>query len=84
MTLFAYAVRRTIGAVIVFLIVVLLTMFALASMDTPPLRGGPLAVGGQLALWTRWSSSWETFPPVALTLVSLVAGVVVLRRRLAR
>jgi hypothetical protein len=84
MSLLAYAVRRTIGAVIVFLILVLLTMFALASVDTPPLRGGPPAVGDQLAFWTRWSSGWATFPPVALTIVGSMAMLVVVRRRLSR
>jgi len=84
MTLLAYAVRRTIGAAVVFLIVVLLTMFALASVDTPPLRGGPSVVGDQLALWTRWSNGWGTFPLVALTTAGFIAMLVVVRRRLVR
>jgi hypothetical protein len=35
MTLLAYAVRRTNGAVIVFLIVVMLTMFAIGNIGLP-------------------------------------------------
>jgi hypothetical protein len=84
MSLFAYAVRRTFGAVIVFLIVVLLTMFALASVDTPPLRGGPSVVGDQLAFWTRWSDGWASFPLMALAVVGFIAMLVVVGRRLAR
>ena len=82
MTLLAYAVRRTIGAAVVFLIVVLLTMFARASVDTPPLRGGPSVVGDQLALC--WSNGWGTFPLVALTTAGFIAMLVVVRRRLVR
>jgi hypothetical protein len=84
MTLLAYAVRRTIGALIVFLLVVLLTMFALASVDTPPLRGGPPVIGDQLAAWTSWSHNWETFPSAALAALGLLTAFVLLRRRLAR
>jgi hypothetical protein len=38
MTLFAYAVRRTIGAAIVFLLVVFLIQLAIESNNLNPLR----------------------------------------------
>jgi hypothetical protein len=72
MTLFAYAVRRTIGAVIVFLLVVMLTMFAVGRVGLP--------------LWSRsergpfpdfvnpWYEPWGSFPGYALTGLGL--GVV--------
>ena len=84
MTLLAYAARRTIGAVIVFLIVVMLTMFAIGSIGLPnwsqPERGPfPDFVN-------PWYGPWARFPMYALTMLGVVAVAttvwrIALRRR---
>jgi hypothetical protein len=82
MTLLAYAVRRTIEALIVFLIVVMLTMFAIGNIGLPHWsvsERGPFP-----SFVNPWYEPWARFPAFALATLGLVAGVVVIRRRLAR
>lgn len=81
MTLFAYAVRRTIGAVIVFLIVVMLTMFAVGRVGLPfwsVSERGPFP-----DFVNPWYGPWASFPAYALTALGLVA-LATIASRLAR
>jgi hypothetical protein len=84
MTLLAYAVRRTIGAVVVFLIVVMLTMFAVGSVG---LAGWSPENGPIPDFVNPWYGPWASFPTYALTALGLAAmatvawGLVVRRRR---
>jgi hypothetical protein len=85
MTLLAYAVRRTFGAVLVFLIVVMLTMFAVANADRAPIRSvSEHAVPQQLDAWTHTSERWASFPVLGLGVLAVAFTALVLRRRLAR
>jgi hypothetical protein len=82
MTLLAYAVRRTIGAVVVFLVVVMLTMFAVGSVGLPGWRSenGPIP-----DFVNPWYEPWASFPMYALTVLGMVAvATVVLRLALRR
>ena len=81
MTLLAYAVRRTIGAVVVFLIVVLLTMFAVGSVGLPGWgsENGPIP-----DFVNPWYEPWASFPMYALTLVGLAAVATAAWRLAAR
>jgi hypothetical protein len=81
MTLLAYAARRTIGAVTVFLIVVMLTMFAVGSVGLPnwsQAESGPIP-----DFVNPWYSPWASFPTYALTVLGVVT-VVTAAWRLAR
>ena len=70
MTLLAYAARRTVGAVIVFLIVVMLTMFAVGSVGLP----GWQSENGPIPDFVNpWYGPWARFPAHALTVLGLVA-----------
>jgi hypothetical protein len=77
MTLLAYAVRRTFGAVLVFLIVVMLTMFAVGSVGLPGWRSenGPIP-----DFVNPWYGPWASFPAYALTVLGLVVGAAVVWR----
>jgi hypothetical protein len=70
MTPLAYAARRTIGAVIVFLIVVMLTMFAVGSVG---LAGWSPENGPIPDFVNPWYQPWASFPMHALTAVGLAA-----------
>lgn len=82
MTLLAYAVRRTIGAVIVFLFVVMLTMFAVGNIGLPhwsvPERG-PFP-----SFVNPWFEPWAKFPGHALAAVALVAIATIAWRYIGR
>ena len=82
MTLLAYAVRRTIGAAIVFLIVVMLTMFAIGNIGLP--HWSVPEMGPFPSFVNPWFELWASFPAFALAALGLIAGLVVVRRRLAR
>jgi len=82
MSLFAYAVRRTIGAVIVFLIVVMLTMFAVANIGLP--HWSVSEMGPFPSFVNPWYEPWASFPAATLAALCLIGGVVILRRRLSR
>jgi hypothetical protein len=84
MALFAYAVRRTIAAVIVFLVVVGLTMFAVANVDHAPIRSLPEHVVPQVDAWTHISENWATSPMVAVGMVASAITALALRRRFTR
>ena len=82
MSLFAYAIRRTIGAVIVFLIVVMLTMFAIGNIGLPHWsvsERGPFP-----SFVNPWYEPWARFPAYALGALGVVAAGVAIRRRLGR
>ena len=82
MTLLASSVRRTIGAVIVFLVVIMLTMFAVGSIDgsvRARFESDPF-----LNRLNPWHESWASFPAYALLALGLIAAVVALRRGRAR
>ncbi|HET6657320.1 MAG TPA: hypothetical protein VFG61_05445 [Gaiellaceae bacterium] len=82
MTLLAYAVRRTIGAVIVFLVVVMLTMFAVGSIGLPHWsvsERGPFP-----SFVNPWYEPWASFPTAALVVLGVLAAAVFVRRRLVR
>jgi hypothetical protein len=81
MTLFAYAARRTIGAVIVFLIVVMLTMFAIGSIGLP--RWSP--ENGPIPDFVNpWYQPWASFPTYALTVLGVTAVGAIVWRLAAR
>jgi hypothetical protein len=81
MTLLAYAARRTIGAVIVFLIVVMLTMFAVGSVGLPGWRSenGPIP-----DFVNPWYGPWASFPTYALSVAGLAAVGAIAWRLAAR
>jgi hypothetical protein len=81
MTLLAYAARRTIGAVIVFLIVVMLTMFAVGSVG---LAGWSPENGPIPDFVNPWYQPWASFPMYALTAVGLAAVGAIVWRLAAR
>jgi hypothetical protein len=81
MTLLAYAVRRTIGAAIVFLIVVLLTMFAVGTVG---LQGWRSESGPIPDFVNPWFGPWASFPTYALTVVGLAAVATAAWRLAAR
>jgi len=82
MTLLAYAVRRMIGAVVVFLLVVMLTMFAVGSIGVSS-RGR--FESDPFPTWLNpWHEPWASFPMYAVVALGLLAAAVGLRRRLAR
>jgi hypothetical protein len=82
MSLFAYAVRRMIGALVVFLLVVMLTMFAIESIGVSS-RGR--FESDPFPTWLNpWHEPWASFPKYAVVALGLLAVAVVLRRRLAR
>jgi hypothetical protein len=79
MILLAYAVRRTIGAAIVFLIVVMLTMFAIGSIGLP--HWSVAEMGPFPSFVNPWFEPWAEFPEYALAALGFVAVLVVVRRR---
>jgi hypothetical protein len=82
MALLAYAVRRTIGAAVVFLIVVMLTMFAIGNIGLPHWS---VSERGPFPTFVNpWYEPWARFPAAALAVLGLVAVLLVLRRRLTR
>jgi hypothetical protein len=81
MTLLGYAARRTVGAVIVFLIVVMLTMFAVGSVGLP----GWQSENGPIPDFVNpWYGPWAMFPAYALTVLGLVAVGAIVWRLVAR
>lgn len=81
MTLLAYAARRTIGAVVVFLIVVLLTMFAVGSVG---LAGWSPENGPIPDFVNPWYQPWARFPMYALTTLGVAAVEAIAWRFAAR
>jgi hypothetical protein len=81
MTLLAYAVRRTIGAVVVLLTVVLLTMFAVGNVGLPGWRSenGPIP-----DFVNPWYGPWASFPTYALSVLGLAAVGAIAWRLAAR
>ena len=83
MTLLAYAVRRTFGALLVFLLVVLLTQFAVANADRAPIRSIPEHIVPSVDSWTHVSENWATFP-AALGALGFAFSALVVRRLASR
>jgi hypothetical protein len=84
MSLLGYAARRAIGAAIVFLIVVMLTMFAVSRSAAGGWRPHLESDYADIHAMQLFSSAWSGFPLVALGTLGLLAAVVVVRRLLAR
>jgi hypothetical protein len=81
MSLFAYAVRRTVGALIVFLQVVLLTMFAVASIGPFDWETGPARLIHVNEVRMDMADAWASFPAQALAVLGLLAVAAIGWRR---
>ena len=87
MSLFAYAVRRTIGAVVVLLLVVMLTMFAVASIgpfDWGSDPSGPARMILPNEARRTMAEAWSSFPAQALSLLGVMAVAAIAWRLAAR
>jgi hypothetical protein len=84
MSLFAYAVRRAVGAVVVFLIVVLLTMFAVASIGPFDWETGPARLIRVNEVRMDMADAWASFPAQAVGAFGLVVVAAVAWRLAAR
>jgi hypothetical protein len=84
MTLLVYAARRTIGAVGVFLIVVMLTMLAVARSAAGGWRPHFESDYADVHAMQLFSTAWSDFPLGAVGTLGLLAAVVAVRRRLSR
>lgn len=77
--------RRTIGAVGVFLLVVLLVQFGVAHVNLDPRRVGFEATNTDVVFWTRIDGDgWASFPAAALAVLALLGAVIGIRRALDR
>lgn len=78
--------RRTIGAVGVFLLVVLLVQFGVAHVNLDPRRVGFEATNTDVVdFWTRIDGDGRaSFPAAALAVLALLGAVIGIRRALDR
>jgi hypothetical protein len=82
MSLFTYAVRRTMGALVVFLVTVLLLQFAVASIG-PFAHRGPERFVRVNEVRDAVAEAWASFPVQSLTLLGLAAAAALAWRLVA-
>jgi hypothetical protein len=78
MSLTAYAVRRTAGALVVVLIVIAATQYAVWQMEPRALRGAALVLGGS-PVERRAAELWTYFPLFALAVLGAGCAIVAVR-----